>query len=183
MGAANIANSVGSAYIENDRSWALLSFEGTTTSTIEPTLWMDSVTVDAGGSSTESDDGSIPIDDGINSESVLVDKKSTFMEENYDWIVALAVFIGGGVVLNFVCVCLWYRCRDKSCIPCLKRRLDSCSSEMDDTRDGRLFSRDMQHNKRVAIQDDDYEADDDKLPALPEEQTEDNRLIAVSRIH
>jgi len=39
------------------------------------------------------------------------------------------------------------------------------------------------HEKRVAIQDDDYETDHDNLPALPEEQTEDNRLIPVDRIH
>jgi len=113
-----------------------------------------------------------------------VDKrKSSFLEENYDWIVALAVFIGGGVVLNFVCVCLWYRCRDKSCNPCssCKRRVRTMST--DSHKPGRLFSRDIGKDQKVAIHDEEYETDDDRLPALPEEMEEDNRLIPVVRDH
>jgi len=189
--AANIEASVGTAYTESDgeqRSWTLLSFAGTTTSTAQPTEEVDDdePTLDAVGQSNVT--ASVPeteveIDSNIDKVSVAMDEnQNSFMEENYDWIVALAVFIGGGVVLNFVCVCLWYRCRDKSCNPCSLCRTRVGS--MSESSKPRLFSRDIRNEQKVAIHDDEYETDDDKLPALPEEtepDNEDERLIPVSR--
>jgi len=175
--AAAIADAVGTAYTETvgeQRSWTLLSFEGTTTTT---------TTVPA--EDDDDDDVSVTGEDGvvvnadIDQIAAVQGSRGTFLEENYDWIVALAVFIGGGVVLNFVCVCLWYRCRDKSCTPCSDCREGSGADKP------RLFSRDIRMEQKVAIHDDEYETDDDKLPALPEEieelEEEDNRLIPVVR--
>jgi len=55
---------------------------------------------------------------------------------------------------------------------------------MSESSKPRLFSRDIRNEQKVAIHDDEYETDDDKLPALPEEtepDNEDERLIPVSR--